>query len=51
MDATMDAASLQGLGHDDKWARLEPIIRHLYSQHTVKEIAKFMKEYYGFDAK
>lgn len=51
MNPPLDPASLKGISHDDKWKSLEPILRDLYQRHTVKEIAKQMKDAYGFEAK
>lgn len=40
------------LSFEEKWEFLQPVIRHLYVDENKKlpNIAKIMKDHYGFDA-
>ncbi len=54
MDIVPDPISLQrlqGVAYDDKWQVLRDAIRALFHSHTVKDIARVMKQNYNFDAK
>lgn len=42
---------LTGISHDKKWSLLKDVLEALFVNHKVKDIAKMMKEQYGFDAK
>ena len=43
--------SLAGVPHDKKWSLLKGVLEPLFHTHKVKDIARMMKEQYGFNAK